>query len=248
MTVSIHETALVDPSAKIGEGSVIGAHSVIGPNTEIGAGCHVDPGAQIQWTILGDNCRVGANSIVGGDPQIYNWKQTPSWVNIGSGSVINELTVISRSMYENGSTSIGEQCYIMAQSHVGHDCKLGAGVTVTTLAGLSGHVTVGDHAVIGGAVGIHQFVRIGTMAMVGGMTRLSQDVPPYFTVVGSPAKSHGLNNYALKKHNVSSESIKALKKAYRILVRSGLPVPAAVEQIEKDLALEGAVANLVEFV
>jgi len=244
----IHETAIIDPAAKIGADVNIGPFSVVGSNVEIGAGCDIGPRVSIHWTQLGDGCHVGANSVVGGDPQIYNWESVESWVKIGAGSVVNELTVIHRSMYEGGVTLLGDSCYIMAQCHVGHDCVLGNGVTVTTLAGLSGHIEIGDHATIGGAVGIHQFVRIGAMAMIGGMSRLTQDIPPYFTVAGAPPKSYGLNTYALKKHDVPPSEIAVLKKVYRILARSSLTVENATSRIEREFVDSVMAKNLVEFI
>lgn len=248
MTAAIHVTAVVDPAAAIGDGVEIGPFCVIGPNVTIGADARIGAGARVDWARLGPGVRIGANSIVGGDPQIYGWKSVESWVEVGEGSLINELSAVHRSMYEGGVTRIGPGCYIMTQSHIGHDCRLGKEVTVTTLAGLSGHVEVDDYAVIGGAVGVHQFVRIGTMAMVGGMTRLVQDVPPYFMVSGVPAAARGLNTYALRKRGVGSEERTALKKAFRILARRGLPLPEAIRIMETELAAEGPVAALIDFV
>ena len=249
MTVtSIHETAIVDPAAEIGSDVTIGPCAVIGPNARIGDGSVIASGARVDWAKLGAGCRIGSNAVVGGDPQIYDWTPVDSWVEVGDGTLINELCAVHRSMRENGATVIGPGCYIMTQSHIGHDCRLGAEVTVTTLAGLSGHVEVDDYAVIGGAVGIHQFVRIGAMAMVGGMTRLVQDVAPYSMVAGSPAVSHGLNVYALRKRGVPAKERASLKKAYKILARSGLTLTEAVNRIENELPSEGAVAVLLEFV
>jgi UDP-N-acetylglucosamine acyltransferase len=135
----------------------------------------------------------------------------------------------------------------MTQTHIAHDCLLGREVTLTSFAGFAGHVEVGDYAVIGGATAIHQFARIGTMAMVGGMSRISQDVPPYFTVAGSPAQAYGLNVYALRKRGVNPAERRALKKAFNLLARSGLPVPEALRVIEETVEMCAPVKNLVEF-
>lgn len=248
MHEGIHATSVIDQTARIGKDVSIGPFCVIGPRAVIGDGCRISSGARIDWARLEPGCYIGANTIVGGDPQIYDWKPVESWVEIGSGTFINELVAVHRSMYEGKSTRIGDNCYIMSQCHIGHDCLLGNEVTVTTLAGLSGHVEVGDYAVIGGAVGIHQFVRIGSMAMIGGMTRLVQDVAPYFTVSGVPAASHGLNSYALRKRKTPPEERDALKKAYKLLTRSGLPVTEAVERIEKELPENASMKILLDFV
>ncbi len=247
MVSKIDELAVIDPKARIGEGVAIGPFSVIGPDVTIGDGCVVGSGASIISTRMGPGCQVGPNTAIGGDPQIIDWRPVRSWVAIGSNVKINELATIHRSMYENGETIIGDNSYIMAQSHIGHDCKLGEGVVMTSLAGFSGHVEVGKYAVIGGAAVAHQYVRIGEMAMVGGLSRLVQDAPPYFTVSGVPAVAVGLNSYALKKHNIPPAQRANLKKAYKILVRSGTPFSEAVERVINEIPTEGAVGVLVEF-
>ncbi|MBI5815240.1 MAG: acyl-ACP--UDP-N-acetylglucosamine O-acyltransferase [Nitrospinae bacterium] len=247
MAADIHPTAIVDTKATIGEGCVIGPFTVIGPEVTLGAGCVIGPRVSLDWLRAGANVTIGANTLVGGDPQVYNWKNVPSWVEIGDGALINELTAIHRSMYEGKSTVIGAGCFVMTQVHIGHDCQLGKEITVTTLAGLSGHVSVDDYAVIGGGAGIHQFVRVGAMAMVGGMSRIVQDVPPYFTVAGNPAASFGLNAYALKKRGMSLKDRVSLKNAYHILARSNLPLTDAIAKIESQGVAEGPLKNVVEF-
>ncbi len=152
MSTVIHPTAFVDPSARLGNDVEIGPFAIVGPDVEIGDGCRIGPRATLQWTRMGKGTFVGANSIVGGDPQFYKWKPVPSWVEVGDNVFINELVAIHRSGYEGKSSVIGDGCYIMTQSHIAHDCILGKEVTITTLAGLSGHIEVGDYAVIGGAV------------------------------------------------------------------------------------------------
>lgn len=248
MTLKIDELAAIHPAAQIGQDVAIGPFSVIGPNVTIGDGCVIGSGVNIDWTRMGHGCRVGPNTILGGDPQVVDWEPLESWLIIGSNVKINELATIHRSMYENGETTIGDNSYVMAQSHIGHDCKLAEGVVMTSLAGFSGHVEVGKHAVIGGGAVAHQHVRIGEMAMVGGLARIVQDVAPYFTVTGVPAEAVGLNSYALKKYNFSKADRANLKKAYKLLVRSKLPLSEAIERIEKEIPMEGATLALVEFV
>ena len=243
----IHPTAIIDPSATIGEGVSVGPFSVIGAKATIGDGVVIGASVGIDWTILGAGCRVGSNTVLGGDPQYDAWEKAPSWVKIGANTRINELTVIHRSIYEGKSTTVGEGCHIMSQSHIGHDCKLGRGVIFSSLAGLSGHVEIGDFVVLGGAAVVHQFARIGTMAMVGGMTRVVQDVAPFFTVAGNPASAHGLNSYALKKWNIPKKERSDLKKAYKVLARSKLLLPEAMAKIESELPQTGAVTQLMEF-
>lgn len=249
MTVTtIHETAIVDRLAELDNDVAVGPYSVIGPNVKIGAGSVIGSGVNLNWTTLGKGCQVGSNSVIGGDPQIYGWKQVESWVRIADDVIVREITVIHRSRYEGGATIIGPECYVMTQVHIGHDCKIEQGVTVSSLSAFGGHVDVGRFAVIGGSAGIHQFVRIGQMAMVGGMTRIVQDVAPYFLVSGIPAKANGLNVHALKKHKISADDKANLKKAYKHLVRSRLTKNEALEQIENDLPATKVLGSLVAFV
>ncbi len=247
MATQTHSSAIIDPSSEIADDVKVGAYAVIGANVSIDAGSVIGTHAVIDNSVIGKNCFVGSHCVLGGDPQIYGWESVSSSVHIADNVVINELSVIHRSMYEGKTTRIGENCYVMAQSHIGHDCILGQGVTLTTLAGLSGHVQVGDYAVIGGSAGVHQFVRIGTMAMVAGMIKLVQDLPPYFLAEGSPARSRGLNSYALKKYGIHRDERLALKRAFRILT-SRLPIPAAALKIEKEIGKEGAVGEVLSFI
>ena len=243
----IHPTAIVDPNAKLGDGVEVGPFVTIGPNAEIGAGSVISAYAMVNWTLIGKNSKVGAKSIIGGDPQIYEWQKCPSWVKIGDGVTINELTAIHRSMYEGKSTTIGDGCYIMTQVHVGHDCQLGKEVTLTTFSGLSGHVEIDDYAVIGGATGIHQFVRIGSMSMVGGMSKVIKYVLPFFTVTGNPCMPHGLNTLALKKRGVSIQERKEIKEAYKIIVREGLTSKAALEKLTAKGLTSPAASKIISF-
>ena len=240
-------SSVIHPSARIGEGVEIGPFCHIGPNVTIGDKCVIKPYAMIGWTTLAPGCVIGAKSIIGGDPQYLGWKSVDSYVRIGEGTLVNELTAVHRSIYEGKSTTIGASCYVMSQVHIGHDCVLGDGVIVSTLAGLSGHVELGDRSVVGGAAVFHQFVRVGAMAMVGGASRIVQDVLPCFTVMGNPCQAHGLNTYALRKYEIPSQERINLKKAYKILVRSGLAIPAARRKIEEDLGREGIIGQLLEF-
>lgn len=247
MAPQTHPAAIIDSSAKIADDVTIGAYALIGANVSIDAGSVIGSHTVIDNSVIGKNCFVGAHCVLGGDPQVHGWESLDSSIHIADNVTINELCVIHRSMYEGGATRIGVESYIMAQTHIGHDCVLGKGVTLTTLAGLSGHVHIDDYAVIGGSAGVHQFVRVGKMAMVAGMIKLVQDLPPYFLAEGSPPTSRGLNSYALKKYSVHRDERTALKRAFRIL-KSHLPVPVAVSRIENELGDEGAVGELLSFI
>ncbi|MDH5478498.1 MAG: acyl-ACP--UDP-N-acetylglucosamine O-acyltransferase [Nitrospinota bacterium] len=238
----------IHPDAEIEEGVEIGPFCHIGPHVKIGAGCVIKPYAMLDWTKLAPGCVIGAKSVIGGDPQFLNWKNVESWVEVGEGTLINELTVVHRSIHKGQSTIIGANCFIMSQTHIGHDCVLGDEVTFSSLAGLSGHVRLGNRVVVGGGAVMHQFVRVGDMAMVGGASRIVQDVLPCFTVTGNPAQAHGLNTYALRKFKIGAEDRTNLKRAYKILVRSGLAIPSAAQKIEEEMGRDGLIGDLLEHI
>ncbi|MDH5509694.1 MAG: acyl-ACP--UDP-N-acetylglucosamine O-acyltransferase [Nitrospinota bacterium] len=241
-------SSFVHPDAQVGEGVVIGPFCHIGQNVIIGDKCVIKPYAMLDWAKISSGCVIGAKSIIGGDPQFLNWKSVESYVEVGEGTLINEMVTVHRSIYQGKSTIIGANCFIMSQTHIGHDCALGDEVTFSSLAGLSGHVEVGDRVVVGGAAVIHQFVRVGAMAMVGGASRIVQDVLPAFTVTGNLAQAHGLNTYALRKYGVPSQERISLKKAYKILVRSGLSIPEATRRIEEEIGRDGIIGRTLDFI
>lgn len=245
----IHPTAQIDPTAKIAEGVHIGPFAVVGPEVTIGAGGRIGPHAVLEkWVALGKNCRIGVGAVVGGAPQILGYEEKRAFVHVGDGTVIGEYVTVHRSGKEGGSTDIGNDCFLMAYSHVAHDCKLGNKVVVVNYTGLTGHTQVGDQVTISGLVGIHQFVRFGRLCMVSGMSRIPQDVVPFSLVEGNPAAVRGLNVVGLKRSGFSPETRNRIKHAFKILFWSELNTTQALEQLKSEMNVEGEIKEIVDFV
>ena len=233
---NIHPSAVVSESARLGENVTIGPYCVISDEVEIGDGSIIGPHAVIEkWTSLGRECRVYQFASVGAAPQDLKFKGERSFTIIGDRTTIREGATIHRATGEDNETRIGNDCLLMAYIHVAHNCTLGNHVIMSNLASCAGHATVEDRVVIGGMAGVHQFVKIGRNAMVGGMSKLVQDVVPYTIVDGHPAKVVGLNNVGISRAGVPLESRRLIKKAYKILYRSGLSLPEAIAVIEQEV-------------
>ena len=233
---NIHPSAIVSSSARLGENVTIGAYCVIGDEVEIGDGSVIGPHAVIEkWTSLGKECRVYQFASVGAEPQDLKFKGERSFTVIGDRTTIREGATIHRATGEGNETRIGSDCLLMAYIHVAHNCTLGNHVIMSNLASCAGHAIVEDRVVIGGMAGVHQFVKIGRNAMVGGMSKLVQDVVPYTIVDGHPAKVVGLNNVGISRAGVPLESRRMIKKAYKILYRSGLSLAEAIAVIEQEV-------------
>lgn len=232
----IHETAVISPTARIAKDVEIGPYSVIGPNVEIGEGTVIGPHVVIHgWTSIGKNCRIFQFASVGEEPQDLKFKGEKSYTFIGDRTTIREGATVHRATGAECETRIGNDCLLMALTHVAHNCVIGNHVIMSNLASIAGHAIVEDRAVIGGMAGVHQFVKIGRNAMVGGMTRLVQDVVPYTIVAGHHAKVKGLNNVGLSRAGVPLEVRHKIKKAYKILYRSNLRLTEAISVIEQEV-------------
>ena len=228
----IHDTAVIAPGARIGKNVEIGPYSVIGENVEIGDGTKIGPHVVITgWTQIGRDCRIFQFASIGEEPQDLKFKGEKSYVFIGDRTTIREGATVHRATGEGEETRIGNDCLIMALTHVAHNCVVGNHVIMSNLASLAGHV----RAVIGGMAGVHQFVKIGRNAMVGGMCKLTQDVVPYTIVDGHPAKAVGLNSVGISRAGIPIESRRRIKQAYRILYRSGLSLSQAIAVIEQEV-------------
>ncbi len=233
---TIHPSAVVSSSAKLGNNVTIGPYSVIGDEVEIGDDSVIGPHVVIdRWTTLGKGCRVFQFASVGAEPQDLKFKGEQSCTIIGDRTTIREGATIHRATGEGNETRVGSDCLLMAYVHIAHNCTLGNRVIMSNLASCSGHAIVEDRVVIGGMAGVHQFVKIGRNAMVGGMSKLVQDVVPYTLVDGHPAKVVGLNNVGISRAGIPLESRRLIKKAYKILYRSGLSLPEAIAVIEQEV-------------
>ena len=217
----LHPTVRVDPYAiigsqfKIGANTIIGCHAVIDGRTEIGSNNQIFPGAAI-----------------GLEPQDLKYKGANSLVKIGDNNQIREYVTINKATEEGEATTIGNDNLLMAYSHVAHNCIIENNVIIANNVAMAGHVCIESQAVISGVLGIHQFVHIGQMAMVGGMSRINRDVPPYMLVEGNPAKVRALNFVGLKRRGFSKEDLRQLKKAFRILYHEGLALENAIARLD----------------
>ena len=220
--MQIHSSAVVSESAVIGEGCVIGPFSVVEAGATLGRGCRLSSHVIVRsGAVLGEEVSVDSFAVIGGDPQSLTFDPSiRSGVLIGSGVRIREGATIHRATVEDGQTIIGERCYIMAQAHVAHDCKLGKEVVLCNNVMLGGHVDIKDKAFLGGGAGVHQFCRIGTYAMIAGNASIAADVPPY-VMAAERNTAHGLNMVGLRRARFEQREISDLKKCYRAVFYGG---------------------------
>ena len=245
----IHPTALVAPDARVGADVTIGAFAIVGENCTLGDGCVVAARASLERNVtLGANVKVGSGSILGGDPQDLKFKGEPTVVEIGDETTIREYATINRGTSQSFRTTVGKNCLIMSYVHLGHDCHVGDGVILSNGVQLAGHVTIEERATISGLVAVHQFERIGRFSFVGGMSRVSKDVPPFIKAVGNPIKLYGLNSVGLQRNNFPDEVIRELKRAYRLFFRSELNVSQALDRARAELHPYPEVEALIRFV
>ncbi len=247
----IHPTALVDPKAEIGEHVDIGPYSVIEKEVSIGEGTKIGPHVVVRGgTQIGKRCQIFQFSSIGEAPQALAYRGEPTLLQMGDHNIIREFVTLHRgSVKGGGRTVLGNENFIMAYSHIAHDCQVGNHVVMANGATLAGHILIEDYAIIGGLAAIHQFCRIGTHAILSGLTGVSQDVPPYMMAAGDRAKLYGLNSVGLKRHQFSEQEIKALKKAYRIIFRSGLTLEKAIKAVEEDDIFQiPKVQHLLQFI
>jgi UDP-N-acetylglucosamine acyltransferase len=244
----IHPTAIVEPGARLGTGVRVGPYCVIGAQVQVGDGCRL----QNHVTLAGPSV-IGAENVfyayasIGQQTQDLKYRGEPTYLRIGDGNTFREFVSVHRGTAPEASTVIGNKGNFLAYSHVAHDCVVGDGVIFSNNGTIAGHVTVEDHAVIGGLTAIHQYCRVGRHAITGGCSKIVQDVPPFMIADGNPARVRGVNQIGLERHGFEEESVRRLREAYRLLYRSKLNVKQAVEEIRK--ALEGPeIGQLVEFI
>lgn len=248
--VTLHPTALVEPGAELADGVSVGPYTLIGSHVRVGPGTTIGSHTVLEgWTEIGAECRIGAHVVIGAPPQDVKYKGESTRVVIGDRTLVREFATVHRaSTGGSGVTTVGPDCFLMAYAHVAHDCQLSERVIMANLAVLGGHVEIGRCAVIGGMTAVHQFVRIGDYAFVGGGSAVVQDVPPYVKVVGNRAKPFGLNVVGLRRQGFSAEAIHALKQAYRIVFTSGLNTSQALEKLEQELSGSPEVQQFVDFI
>lgn len=244
----IAATARVHPDALIGPRTRIGEFCIIEQDVSIGADCMLEPYVFVKrWTTLGDRNEISAGAVLGTDPLDKNFKGERSYLRIGDGNQIREHYTISRGTQPESVTTIGDGNYIMTSGHIAHNCRIGSNTVIASCALVAGHVDVEDQAFISGGVVIHQFSKIGRLAMIGGNTRVNLDVPPFFLYSGFNVEANGLNLVGLKRAGFAAAQVGQLKKAYQILYRSGLRLEAALAKIETEIPDDNTL-HLVRFI
>ena len=245
----IHPTAIIDPKAELGQKVTIGPHAIIeadtiiGDNTKIGSNCLV-----AQYTELKSGVTLFHGAVVGTIPQDLKYAGEKTTLIIGENTTIREYAMLNRGTAESGTTVIGKNCFLMAYTHVAHDCFLGDGIIMANAVNLAGHIEIGDYAIIGGLVPVHQFVKIGAHSMIGGGFRVQQDICPFSLVGGYPLKVAGLNKIGLRRRGFNSAAIGRIEEVFKILFYSGLNRTQAVEKIKTDIESTPEVKIILEFI
>lgn len=226
-------TARIHPEAEVGPGCVIGEYCVIEADTRIGPGCVLEPYVYVKrWTEMGEGNEISSGTVLGTDPLDKNFKGERSYLRIGNFNKIREHFTVSRATKPEAETVIGDHNFIMTSGHIAHDCRLGNQIVVASCALLAGYVEVEDQAFISGGVVVHQFSKIGRLAMVGGNTRVNSDLPPFFLYSKFDVEVEGINMVGLRRAGFSAEEVGIVKNCFRILYRSGLKKEEACQRLE----------------
>ncbi|MGQ0639412.1 MAG: acyl-ACP--UDP-N-acetylglucosamine O-acyltransferase [Gemmatimonadaceae bacterium] len=248
ITSTIHPTALVDASAEVGGNVTIGPYAIVGERCVISDGCVLEARAILQCNVrLAPNVTIGVGSVIGGDPQDLKFQGEDTWVEIGEGTRVREYSTINRGTAESLKTTVGSNCFLMSYVHLAHDCHIGDGVIISNGTQLAGHVTIEDRAILSGLVAVHQFVKIGRFAFVGGCSRVAKDVPPFLKAVGNPIKLYGLNSIGLQRAGFPEDVTRELKRAYRLFFRSELNLSQALDRANAELKPFAEVEHFVRF-
>ena len=243
---TIHPTAVVHPSADIAAGVDIGPYAVIGENVILHARVRVGPHAVVEFAEVGEGCQIHASAFVGTAPQDLKYRGEQTRVLLGPGCVVRECVTLNRGTAATGETRIGARCLFMAYSHVAHDCILGSEVILANSVAVAGHVEIGDAAVLGGMVGLHQFVRVGKLAMIGAGAMVPLDIPPFMLAWGDRAHLNGLNLIGLRRRGYNTDIISTLKQAYRDLFSTTQPIKNQLARLSQAPSSE-PVKELVQF-
>ena len=244
-SVQIHPQAVVDPKAELASGVVIGPGAVVGPEVQIGENSWIGPNVVLEGRLtLGRDNRIFPGACLGLEPQDLKYRGAPTEVVIGDGNTIRECVTINRATDEGECTRLGDRNLLMAYCHLGHNCELGNSIVMSNAIQVAGHVIIEDRAVIGGCLGIHQFVHIGGMAMVGGMTRVDRDVPPYCLVEGHPGRVRGLNKVGLRRRGLADhhdgQEFRQLQELWTLIYRSDLVIAEGLKQARTHTLLPAA--------
>ena len=245
----VHPSAVIHPSAEVDTDVSIGPFCTIGANVIVRSGTVLHPNVHIlQNTRIGHSCQIFSGAVIGGPPQDQKFKNETSYVEIGDGNILREYVTIHRATGEGEVTRMGANNMVMAYAHIAHNCEIHNRVTIASYVGISGHVTVEDGVNFGGNSGVHQFCRIGTLAMVAGMAAITKDVPPYMMVTGIPAHVVNVNARGLRRAGVAPKVRGDVRAAYKLLYRSDLNQSHALQAIEEEIEPSPEIQRLLDFV
>lgn len=247
--IEIHPTAIVAPEAELGDNVRIGPLAVIEADVVIGEGTTIAAHAMIcSGARIGKNCRIHNGAVIASLPQDLKFGGEATLFEIGDNTTVREFATLNRGTAAHGKSTLGSNCLLMAYTHIAHDCIVGDNVIMANGVQLGGHVTIEDHAIIGGMTPVHQFCHVGQHCMIGGGFRVIQDVPPYITASEEPLRFAGLNSIGLRRRGFSAETLSLLKRLYRTLYRSNLNTTQAVTRIKEELPMTPEVTNVLRFI
>jgi UDP-N-acetylglucosamine acyltransferase len=247
--MNIHETAIISKDVKLGKGVCIGPYAVINSDVKIGEGTSIGAHCVIgEFTSIGENCQLFPGAIAGSITQDKKFTQKKSFLDIGDNNIIREYATINRGTEENSKTVIGNNCLLMAYSHVAHDCIIGDNVVIANCGTLAGHVVLEKGVIIGGLAAVHQFVRVGTLSIIGGCSKVVQDIVPYAMADGHPAKIYKVNTVGLERSGFTEEEKENLKRAFKIIFSMKLNIKNALSKIEKQITPSDEITTLVKFI
>jgi UDP-N-acetylglucosamine acyltransferase len=245
----IHPTALVDSGAELGDDVEVGPFVTVGEHVRIGRGTVVEAHASLAgWTTIGENCHVFQGACIGMPPQDVKYEPCRSYVRVGNSTQIREYVTIHPGSGPEEVTHVGDNCLLMAYSHVAHNCVLEDHVILANVANLAGHIVVEAWAILGGVTGVHQFTRIGYGAFVGGCSAVRQDLLPFVRAAGLPCRPIGINAVGLRRRGFSTDRIRTLERAYRIVFHRGLTVAEAGQRLVEEFPDSEDVGRIAEFI
>jgi len=247
--INIHPTAIVNSEAEIGENVSVGPYTVIQGDVVIGDDCQIGSHVLIHsGTRVGKECRIFKGAVLGTDPQDLKYAGEQTTLEIGDETTVREFCTLNRGSSHRFKTVIGSQTLLMAYVHIAHDCVIGNHVVLANAVNMAGHVIIEDYVSVGGMTPIHQFVRIGKHSFIGGGLRVPKDVPPYILAAGEPLNYEGINKVGLSRRGFSTETLIQLRRAYKLIYRSGLNVSQAIRQIENTMELIPEIRDIINFI
>lgn len=247
--MKVHKTAIIESGAKLADDVEVGPYCFIGPDVKIGTRTKIGAHAVIDGhTTMGSNCQVFSGAVIGSIPQDLKFENEVTYLQIGNDNIFREYITVNVGTEATSKTVIGNNNLFMAYAHVAHDCVVGNECIIANCGTLAGHVTLEDKCVIGGLVAIHQFVNVGRISIIGGCSKVVQDIPPFSTCDGHPARIYGLNLIGLRRNAFEREDIKQLKEAFKILFLSKISFSHAIEKINSEMRVGKSLSYLIDFI